>query len=714
MVYQCIVPGCQSNKRLTKRITVFRVPVDLELREQWRKIIGLEDKGLKEPHRVCAKHFREEDVERFREYFDADGNCIHKIHLTHPRLKKGALPVITQKVPLENDGEKVNHDDHVKKPNSDDVNKGNPELNHISVKKENSDDVEEPNHGSVKKPNHSVKKSNSDDVKESNSDNVKKSNSDNVKKPNHDDVKKPNHEDLKKVDHDGKPNHDGVKKTNHEDVKKVDHDGKPNPDGVKKPSHDEKRTPSDDDDVKKPNHAEIETTPRTAVESSDCASEVSAKPAEPNQEVQIVKKLKTTHKPNILSKKNVTTDSIDYKPKAPPVRILPKGLIGGIANGFQVVPVPIQPIRVIDKIVNSSNLVPITIQPQNIVTEPKVISVPNPIIIIRNVDCPPPVKCEPSPEPQDIEMCFEPVEDIDVSDTVSDDGQKSNNSYHDFDEYDDDPPEVSEDRVQDPDLRNVLGQNSPAESPDRHSEPEREDSPVDEFEKLHQDLRKFGLPRGWYMESCLIKKYITLFEIHVKKDSSDDSNDTYPVVIKKNVVIDNTMKVSYFVLGWRVPNSETLNLPQIVHDIDGLKILMNSFMNLSLCVGVPDSYTIPPTQRDFICIDQLGCVRDKFCSLISLNKRCRACGRRLKGIHQKNRRMIKRGIQINEDDQSVDSPENDLQIWRKRVSALRVKLSRRDKKIKKLKESIRTRNSEVDSSEYVEEFLYVSSDSDPE
>ena len=64
MVYTCCVPGCKtgykSNKTIEK-ISLFKFPVDESLKQLWIKAIPRKNWTLTYTHRVCAKHFHEED-----------------------------------------------------------------------------------------------------------------------------------------------------------------------------------------------------------------------------------------------------------------------------------------------------------------------------------------------------------------------------------------------------------------------------------------------------------------------------------------------------------------------------------------------------------------------------------------------------------------------------------------------------------------------------
>lgn len=93
----CNVYGCKSNyKSQKKSISVFALPKDHKLREQWIQSIPNSLEGIKNPM-VCIKHFHEEDIIRV-------DRCIVKKEVKEferkiPKLKSDAVPTIFIKAP---------------------------------------------------------------------------------------------------------------------------------------------------------------------------------------------------------------------------------------------------------------------------------------------------------------------------------------------------------------------------------------------------------------------------------------------------------------------------------------------------------------------------------------------------------------------------------------------------------------------------------------
>ena len=64
MVYTCCVPGCRTGYKSSKsseKIPLFRFPHDDGIKELWIKAIPRKNWILSYTHRVCSKHFEQED-----------------------------------------------------------------------------------------------------------------------------------------------------------------------------------------------------------------------------------------------------------------------------------------------------------------------------------------------------------------------------------------------------------------------------------------------------------------------------------------------------------------------------------------------------------------------------------------------------------------------------------------------------------------------------
>ena len=103
MVYTCCIPGCTSGYRSNKsseKVSLFRFPKDKLLQKKWISAIPRKDWNLTNAHRVCAKHFCEEDFQTL-----SNDKCINRRKnrtsqsLQQIRLKKTAIPRIFSGLP---------------------------------------------------------------------------------------------------------------------------------------------------------------------------------------------------------------------------------------------------------------------------------------------------------------------------------------------------------------------------------------------------------------------------------------------------------------------------------------------------------------------------------------------------------------------------------------------------------------------------------------
>ncbi len=74
MGYSCCVTGCTSNyKKGDPNVTVFKFPVNEELRQKWLLNIPRKLDKITQSTRVCIKHFEEKDVHSFNIHTNDDG-----------------------------------------------------------------------------------------------------------------------------------------------------------------------------------------------------------------------------------------------------------------------------------------------------------------------------------------------------------------------------------------------------------------------------------------------------------------------------------------------------------------------------------------------------------------------------------------------------------------------------------------------------------------
>ena len=58
MPNSCIVPKCNMvYKNIAKKCSLFKVPINKNVREKWQNLIPNMKIALKESHRICENHF---------------------------------------------------------------------------------------------------------------------------------------------------------------------------------------------------------------------------------------------------------------------------------------------------------------------------------------------------------------------------------------------------------------------------------------------------------------------------------------------------------------------------------------------------------------------------------------------------------------------------------------------------------------------------------
>ena len=103
MVYTCCVPVCKTGYRsntCAEKISLFKLPKDTALRQQWLRAIPRKYWNPTDSHRVCAKHFHDEDfvVTSNDSRIDRRNARLDQI-LERSRLKPEAVPRIFDNLP---------------------------------------------------------------------------------------------------------------------------------------------------------------------------------------------------------------------------------------------------------------------------------------------------------------------------------------------------------------------------------------------------------------------------------------------------------------------------------------------------------------------------------------------------------------------------------------------------------------------------------------
>ena len=95
VINTCCVTGCKTGYKSVKtaeKIALFKFPNE-ELRNRWKKSISRQNWIVNDNHKVCAKHFCEDDFIRI----SSDSKMNRRVHrdsqiLTRLRLKPTAVP----------------------------------------------------------------------------------------------------------------------------------------------------------------------------------------------------------------------------------------------------------------------------------------------------------------------------------------------------------------------------------------------------------------------------------------------------------------------------------------------------------------------------------------------------------------------------------------------------------------------------------------------
>ncbi|GBM20604.1 hypothetical protein AVEN_261722-1 [Araneus ventricosus] len=99
MPSKCFVSGCRSNYNSENKVRVFSFPRNDALKTQWLQAIHREDK--REPSKaskICALHFKAEDIVTEASGFDSKTQEIITVPLQKHRLRPNAIPSIFNKL----------------------------------------------------------------------------------------------------------------------------------------------------------------------------------------------------------------------------------------------------------------------------------------------------------------------------------------------------------------------------------------------------------------------------------------------------------------------------------------------------------------------------------------------------------------------------------------------------------------------------------------
>ena len=91
MPSSCSAPGCRSNYDSDDRIPIFTMPENPpELKQAWMHALRRDDISDLKAVKVCAKHFRDDDIEVVHKVPNGDGTFT-KAPRAKPKLKDGAI-----------------------------------------------------------------------------------------------------------------------------------------------------------------------------------------------------------------------------------------------------------------------------------------------------------------------------------------------------------------------------------------------------------------------------------------------------------------------------------------------------------------------------------------------------------------------------------------------------------------------------------------------
>jgi hypothetical protein len=76
MPLHCCVPRCRSNYDKNDNVTVFRFPMNEELKARWLRGIHRQDYIVNKNSRVCIKHFPENFIIREDKAVKTDGTVL--------------------------------------------------------------------------------------------------------------------------------------------------------------------------------------------------------------------------------------------------------------------------------------------------------------------------------------------------------------------------------------------------------------------------------------------------------------------------------------------------------------------------------------------------------------------------------------------------------------------------------------------------------------
>ena len=84
MVYTCSIPGCKTGYKSCKseeKVALFGFPSNEELKQQWISAIPRKNWAITKNHKVCIKHFSNDDIEEYSNDHHDSAELIEKAKL---------------------------------------------------------------------------------------------------------------------------------------------------------------------------------------------------------------------------------------------------------------------------------------------------------------------------------------------------------------------------------------------------------------------------------------------------------------------------------------------------------------------------------------------------------------------------------------------------------------------------------------------------------
>ena len=103
MVYTCCIPGCKTGYKSCKseeKVALFGFPSNEELKQKWISAIPRKNWTIKKNHKVCIKHFSNDDIEEYsNDHHDKRRADRESQTLKRLRLNSTAVPRIFPNLP---------------------------------------------------------------------------------------------------------------------------------------------------------------------------------------------------------------------------------------------------------------------------------------------------------------------------------------------------------------------------------------------------------------------------------------------------------------------------------------------------------------------------------------------------------------------------------------------------------------------------------------